>query len=166
MRTGIALGSNLGDRLKNLREAAAYLQSLCLPDGEFLISHAYETTPVDCPPDSPVFLNAAAEIEFEGDIFYLLANLQAYEQSKGRPTLHAKNAPRSIDLDILYSDNMTLTTPALNLPHPELLKRSFVLTPLAEICPARLLPDHSKTIEEYQSELPVNIEVNKKYNIL
>ncbi|MEO6052579.1 MAG: 2-amino-4-hydroxy-6-hydroxymethyldihydropteridine diphosphokinase [Chthoniobacterales bacterium] len=166
MRTGIALGSNLGDRLKNLQEATSYLASLSLPGQPFLVSHAIETNPVDCPPDSPVFLNAAVEIEFKGDIFDLLRKLQAYEQSRGRPSLHAKNAPRTIDLDILYCDNMTLKDPVLILPHPQLATRSFVLIPLAEISPQKIIPGQSKSILELKGKISNNLDKYISYNII
>ncbi|MEO6845787.1 MAG: 2-amino-4-hydroxy-6-hydroxymethyldihydropteridine diphosphokinase [Chthoniobacterales bacterium] len=164
MRTGIALGSNLGDRLKNLQAASDYLRSLSR--GPFLISHAYETEPVDCPPGSGAFLNAAAEIEFHGDIFDLLSDLQEYEQRKGRPSEREKNAPRPIDLDILYCDDMTLSSPALNIPHPAITDRAFVLAPLAEICPKKRLPNHSKTFEKLYKEMNVKFNDNEIYKLL
>jgi len=164
MRTGIALGSNLGDRLKNLQEAAGRLKTLS--SGPFLVSQAYETVPVNCPPDSPLFLNAAAEIEFEGDILDLLTQLQEFEQENGRPANRPKNAPRSIDLDILYCDNKTLSSARLVLPHPEMANRLFVLKPLLEICPNRVLPHQSLSIRELAEKLDSENNTFKTYNLL
>lgn len=151
MRVGIALGSNLGDRAAHLRAAIDAIRSFALPP--VCVSRFYETSPVDCPPESPLFLNAAIEIGSDEPIEDLLHKLQAIEQSQARPALHERNAPRTIDLDILYADDLTLESPALTLPHPRLMSRLFVLRPLCDIAPDRRIPGHARTFREQAAEL-------------
>jgi 2-amino-4-hydroxy-6-hydroxymethyldihydropteridine diphosphokinase len=111
MRVGIALGSNLDDRLANLRAARRHLFALHEDRGPFLCSRIYETEPVDCPPGSAPFLNAAIELACTLPPLDLLKKLQAIEQILGRPSNHTHHAPRTIDLDILYYDNLSFTQP-------------------------------------------------------
>ena len=148
MRVGIALGSNLADRLENLRAARRYLFDLHEDCGPFLCSRIYETEPVDCPAGSPSFFNAAIELACTIPPLDLLEKLQRLEQILGRPANHAHHAPRTIDLDILYYDNLAFTLPELTLPHPRIAERGFVLTPLADIAPDRILPGQLKKISE------------------
>jgi len=148
MRVGIALGSNLADRLENLRAARRYLFDLHEDRGPFLCSRIYETEPVDCPAGSPSFFNAAIELACTIPPLDLLEKLQRLEQILGRPANHAHHAPRTIDLDILYYDNLAFTLPELTLPHPRIAERGFVLTPLADIAPDRILPGQLKKISE------------------
>jgi len=143
MRVGIALGSNLGDRVAHLRSAAAAVRALGIPP--ILTSRVYETAPVDCPPDSPAFLNAAMEIGYSGDLRDLIRDLQAVELAHQRPTDHGRNTPRTVDLDILYADELILETPELTLPHPRLMERMFVLRPLCDFAPTRQLPGETET---------------------
>lgn len=154
MRVGIALGSNLHERLPLLQAARSHLYSLHEDRGPFLCSRIYETEPVDCPPGSPFFLNAVIEIACTLPPLDLLAGLQRIEQALGRPREHAFHAPRTIDLDILYYDNLHFTLPELTLPHPRISERAFVLCPLADICPDRILPGWKKSIAARLSELP------------
>jgi 2-amino-4-hydroxy-6-hydroxymethyldihydropteridine diphosphokinase len=146
MRVGIALGSNLDDRLANLRAARRHLFALHEDRGPFLCSRIYETEPVDCPPGSAPFLNAAIELACTLPPLDLLKKLQAIEQILGRPLNHAHHAPRTIDLDILYYDNLAFTLPELTLPHPRITERAFVLHPLADIAPTRILPGQTQPI--------------------
>lgn len=148
MRVGIALGSNLHERLHLLQSARLHLQVLHEDRGPFLCSRIFETEPVDCPPGSPLFLNAAIEIACTLPPFDLLAALQRIEQTLGRPKDHAFHAPRTIDLDILYYDNLHFTLSELTLPHSRISERPFVLCPLADICPERILPGWKKSIAE------------------
>ena len=154
MRVGIALGSNLDDRLENLRAARRHLFALHEDRGPFLCSRIYETDPVDCPPDSPVFLNAAIELASTLPPLDLLKKLQAIEHLLGRPSNHAHHAPRTIDLDILYYDNLAFTLPELTLPHPRITERAFVLQPLADIAPTRILPGQIQTIATLLNKIP------------
>ena len=148
MRTGIALGSNLGDRHSHLDGAVASLKSLH-EQGLFLTSYYYETEPQDCPPDSPHFLNAVIELDTSLHPLRLLKKLQALEVLAGREKDHPFHAPRSLDLDILYFGEFFLNTPELELPHPRINERLFVLQPLAEIRPDLRLPGYSLTCLEY-----------------
>jgi 2-amino-4-hydroxy-6-hydroxymethyldihydropteridine diphosphokinase len=151
MRVGIALGSNLGDRVAYLRAAAAAIRRLAEPP--VLVSRVYETAPVDCPPGSPSFLNAAMEIGYSGSLADLLAQLQAIEQANARPAAHDRNSPRTVDLDILYADNEVVNEPNLILPHPRITERLFVLQPLSDIVPNRQLPGSTTTIAERAKKL-------------
>lgn len=150
MRVGIALGSNLGDRAARLRAALEAIRAFA--DPPILVSRVYETAPVDCPPGSPAFLNAAIEIGFSGEIHDLLRRLQAIEQAQDRPAIHGRNTPRTVDLDILYADDLTLDTPALTVPHPRLMDRAFVLRPLCDIAPGRRLLGQTNTFSEQNAK--------------
>src|SRR5690348_5443923 len=104
MRVGIALGSNLGDRLVNLRAARQAIIDL-VGNQSLLASSVYETEPVDCEPDAGKFLNAVLEIEYDGDPTELLEELIRLEESLGRQRHHAQNISRKIDIDLLYADD-------------------------------------------------------------
>lgn len=145
-RCGIALGSNLGDRLANLRAARSAILRTPGVHPPFLSSRIYETEPVDTAPGSDSFLNAVLEIGCTLPPLDLLAALQAIERTMGRPSKHPRNAPRSIDLDILYHGDLVLSEGDLEIPHPRLHVRRFVLTPLADIRPALVLPGQTQTV--------------------
>jgi len=138
-RVGISLGSNLGDRLANLRAAVAGLSNV-RNSGHLLVSSIYETDPVDCPPGSGTFFNAVIEIETGLSPLELLSRTQAIESELGRPSEREVNAPRTADLDLLYYDDITISAGDLILPHPRMFGRAFVLKPLAEIRPD-LIPE-------------------------
>lgn len=138
-RIGISLGSNLGDRLAHLREAVARLGPV-REGGHLLRSPVYETDPVDCPPGSGAFCNAVVEIESSLAPLELLAFTQSIERDLGRPAVRDRNAPRTIDLDLLYYDQLVLDEPGLVLPHPRMLQRAFVALPLAAIRPDLVSP--------------------------
>jgi 2-amino-4-hydroxy-6-hydroxymethyldihydropteridine diphosphokinase len=153
MRIGIALGSNLGDRLANLtagREAVLRLPGVSAPE---LHSRVYETEPVGTGPDAGPFLNAVIEVRFAGDPLALLAGLRSVELALGRPARRPRNAPRTLDLDILYAGDLVLRDDTLILPHPRLHLRRFVLAPLGDIRPELLLPGHTQTIAELLGRL-------------
>jgi len=148
MRAGIALGSNLGDRLGHLREARRRLLDLHDGSGPFLCSKIYETPPVDCPDGSPPFLNAAIELSTQAPPLELLADLQLIEIESGRPPDHQFHGPRTLDLDFLYYGELQLSHVSLTLPHPMISGRIFVLKPLADICPERLIPHVNHSVRE------------------
>lgn len=133
-RVGISLGSNLGDRLSHLRTAVAKLAPF-RSSGHLLLSPVFETEPVDCPEGSGAFLNAVVEIETELPPLELLSATQGIERKMGRPEVRTVNAPRTIDLDLLYYDDLTWEAPGLLLPHPRIFQRAFVLKPLMAIRP-------------------------------
>jgi 2-amino-4-hydroxy-6-hydroxymethyldihydropteridine diphosphokinase len=149
MRIGIALGSNLDDRLALLRSARKRIQSFHEDSGPFLCSRIYETAPADCPPGSPFFLNAALEMSSSLPPLDLLSELQRIEHDFGRPHDHGFHTPRTIDLDILYCDNLAFRLADLELPHPRIFERPFVLFPLIDICPDRILPRKSISIRQH-----------------
>ncbi len=161
MKTAIALGSNLGGRLANLttgREAILRLAGVSSP---VLHSRVYETEPVGTGPDARPFLNAVMEVEFTGDPLALLAALRAIESALGRPTRHPRNAPRTLDLDILYLGDLVRHAAPLILPHPRLHLRRFVLAPLHDIRPDLILPGQTHTIAEVLARLddPATVSV-------
>jgi len=148
MRAGIALGSNLGDRSFILNQAIGQLKAMH-ESGDFMVSGFHETEPVDCAPGTPLFLNAVAEIGTSLEPLELLHWLQSVEVSSGRPQEHARNASRTLDLDLLYCDEISFNHPELQLPHPRMMRRSFVMVPLAEIRPHLRLPGWDKSCLEY-----------------
>jgi len=134
-RAFIGLGSNLGDREETLRKAISRLQET--PGLRVLrISSLRETDPEGFS-DQPRFLNGVAELETDLDPRSLLQILLSIEQTLGRvrPPHLPPGGPRTIDLDLLLYDRLTLNEPDLILPHPRMLQREFVLTPLAELAP-------------------------------
>lgn len=145
-RAGIALGSNLGDRLANLQAARDRLREIATPGEPFLLAPVYQTEPLLCPPGSPYFHNSVVELAFAGDAFELLELTQAIEKMLGRAASPERNAPRIIDVDLLYFGDHIIDTEALVLPHPRLRERRFVLQPLAEIRPGLVLPGQAETI--------------------
>ena len=155
MRAGIALGSNLGDRKSSLNQAIGHLRELH-EGGDFLVSGFHETEPLDCPPGSPAFLNAVAELETSLGPLELLRHLQDLEIRSGRPEHRPRNAPRALDLDLLYCDGMSLHHPDLELPHPRMTERAFVLAPLAEIRPDLRLPGWSMSCLDYLLDIHKN----------
>src|SRR2546423_11482511 len=130
MRTGVALGSNLGDRLANLRAARRAIVNLSAIRPPILDSSIYETEPVECESGATRFLNAAVEFDYDGDPTELLGQLARIEEWLGRERDHARNISRKIDIDLLYVGDLTVENERLQLPHPRLHLRQFVLQPL------------------------------------
>jgi 2-amino-4-hydroxy-6-hydroxymethyldihydropteridine diphosphokinase len=141
---GVALGANLGNRRKYLDDAVDFLQSISPLQA---LSSYYVSQPVDCPPGSDYFYNAVAQIRYEGNLLELLDYFQRYEIIQGRALQPERklNAPRPIDLDILYADGTLMAESRLTLPHPRLTERLFVLEPLAEIASDWALPGTTLT---------------------
>ncbi len=145
MRVGIALGSNLGDRIGHLRTAVKEIRAFA--GDPIRLSDVYETEPVDCPAGSPGFLNAVIEIDYTEEPLTLLAKLQEVEHAHGRPKVRARNAPRALDLDLLYMEDRSFHHLELELPHPRLAERAFVLLPLRDVAPDLILPGTHDTVE-------------------
>lgn len=152
-RVGIALGSNLGDRLANIEAARARLREIATPGESFLEAEIYQTDPLLCPPGSPQFYNSVVEIGFDGEPFSLLEITKAIEIELGRTSATERNAPRIIDVDLLYFGDQVIDTEALVLPHPRIGERRFVLEPLADIRPDFLLPGETRKVWEMLVEL-------------
>ena len=153
MRTAVTLGSNLGDRLENLRAARSAILRLSDVKPPIVFSALYETEPVDCEPGAEKFFNAVVEFDYEGDPTRLLDELIRAEEALGRRRDHPKNVSRTIDIDLLYCGDRKIEDERLQLPHPRLHLRKFVLQPLAEIRPVLVLPRQAKTVRQLLEEL-------------
>lgn len=149
----IALGSNLGDSIANVRGAMDALQELSA--APLLRSSLWQSTPVDCPPGSPLFINAVVGLApAPGEApETLLRRLQGLEQSFGRQPKKVLNESRPLDLDLIAWGNETRNTPTLILPHPRAQQRRFVLAPLAEIAPQFIFPGQTKSVATLLAEL-------------
>src|SRR5258708_33591050 len=152
MRTGVALGSNLGDRLGNLRAARKAILDLSNVKPPILSAAIYETEPVGCEPGAEKFLNAVVELEYKGDPERLLEQLIRIEEALGRKRDHSKNISRAIDIDLLYCGDCSIEDERLQLPHPRLHLRKLVLQPLTDVTADLVLPNQRKTISELLAE--------------
>jgi 2-amino-4-hydroxy-6-hydroxymethyldihydropteridine diphosphokinase len=173
VRTGVALGSNVGDRLANLRAARKAIVDLIRHGTDaprragiappILASAVYETEPVDCELGAGKFLNAVLEFEYDGDAIDLLEKLKQIEAAMGRPANHARNTSRNIDIDLLYFGDTKIDPPPpgsgaadnerLQLPHPRMHLRRFVLQPLADIRPDLILPGQAKSVRDLLAQV-------------
>ena len=159
-RVGIALGSNLGDRLENLRAARDLLADIAVPGEPVLQASIYETAPVGCPVGSPDFYNTVIEVSYDGTADDLLDQTQAFQRQLGRPEVAERNAPRVIDIDLLYFGDERVVSDRLELPHPRLTVRRFVLQPLADIRPELVLTGDTRSIQEHLSTV-MDQEIHK-----
>lgn len=155
-RVGLALGSNMGDRLGTLERVCDRLSESF---GELRLSQVYETEPVDCPEDSPWYLNACVELVTDRSPQEVLSLCQQIERDLGRERHGVYGEPRTCDVDFLYYDELALHTPELTLPHPRLMQREFVLRPLCDIDPLLVLPGQTRTVRECLSQIPPGPEV-------
>jgi len=166
-RAGIALGSNLGNRLENLRNAREHVRSITGVHPPLFQSAIYETAAVNCEPGAGDFYNATIEIGFEGLAESLFRALQQIEEALGRmPESRTRSGnrlsiSRPIDLDLLYFGEERIDLPQLQLPHPRMIMRRFVLQPLADINPDLQLPDHPATVRELLAGLPPDNSVKR-----
>jgi len=137
-RAYVALGANLGDRERTLREA---VDALAAEEGieVVAVSTLRETEPVGVG-EQPRFLNGAAELETTVTARELLDRLLAVEQRFGRVRSPGEHGPRTLDLDLLLYGDEVIDEPGLAVPHPRLHERSFVLEPLAELAPGLVVP--------------------------
>jgi 2-amino-4-hydroxy-6-hydroxymethyldihydropteridine diphosphokinase len=149
----IALGSNLGDPVASLQLAFTELQSFS--HEPIHKSSLWSSTPVDCPPDSPDFINAAVALTpLDGETpESFLKKLQALEVQFGRQPKVVMNEPRPMDLDLIAFGDEQRQGAQLTLPHPRFQERRFVLEPLAEIAPVAILPGQSVTVAELLARL-------------
>ena len=150
----VALGSNVGNSREIILAAMTDLQNFSA--APILKSSLWETTPVDCPPGSPKFLNAVVGfIPQPGETpESLLKKLQDLEKSFGRTPKKVLNEARPLDLDLIAFGNEIRNSPELILPHPRAHLRRFVLQPLSEIAPDLILPGQTKTVTQLLAELP------------
>jgi 2-amino-4-hydroxy-6-hydroxymethyldihydropteridine diphosphokinase len=142
----VALGSNLGVSTHLFAEAILKLRAFA--DGELIESSWWQTSPVDCPPGSPDFLNAivAFRPRQASTSESLLIELQSLEKEFGRRPKKIMNEPRPLDLDIISFRNEIRNDACLTLPHPRAHQRRFVLQPLAEIAPDLVLPGFERPV--------------------
>ena len=139
----VGLGANLGDTQATLHTTLDALGTL---PGTTLVARSsfYATAPLDA--DGPDYLNAVAALETALDAPALLAALQAIEAAHGRARSY-RNAPRTLDLDLLLFGDEIIDLPNLTVPHPRMHERAFVLAPLAEIAPNIVIPRHGRAAD-------------------
>jgi 2-amino-4-hydroxy-6-hydroxymethyldihydropteridine diphosphokinase len=147
----IGVGSNLGEKVDNCRQAIAAIAVLkgCLLDG---VSPLYETEPVGVQ-DQSFFVNAVALVKTDLEPVELLERLRAIETSLGRKPGGKKFGPRVLDLDILFFDNVILRSDRIEIPHPRLHERRFVLEPLCDLAAELVHPVLGKTVRFLLADL-------------
>ena len=149
MQAGISLGSNLGDRLGTIRQAALLLKGNNI--SIIASSDVFETEPWGVR-DQPNFLNACLLIETEVSPRDLLLKIQSIETELGR-VAHFHWGPREIDIDIIFMDRLEVNENGLTIPHPEMHKRAFVLVPLNQVAPEWIHPLLDKNVREMEMEI-------------
>jgi 2-amino-4-hydroxy-6-hydroxymethyldihydropteridine diphosphokinase len=149
----IGLGSNRGDSRRIVLDAMAMLAEFSA--GPVSRSSLWRTSPVDCPPGSADFVNAAAAFAAGPGVTpeSLLSDLKSLEREFGRGVVAQRNSPRELDLDLLLFDGETRSTSEFTLPHPRAVDRRFVLVPAAEVLPEELWPGTGRSIRELLAEL-------------
>jgi len=150
----VALGSNVGDSRNLVLEAMDRLQELSA--AALLRSALWQTTPVDCPPGSAIFVNAVVGLTPlpSETPESLLSKLQGIERQFGRRPKKVLNEPRPLDLDLIAFGREQRRGETLNLPHPRAHQRRFVLQPLTEIVPSLVLPGQHETVQQLLAHLP------------
>lgn len=154
----ISLGSNMGDSENILRRATARLAELSLQP--LLKSALWQTTPVNCPPGSPPFVNAVVGLfpQSGESPESLLERMQQIEKDFGRKPKVMINEPRRLDLDLICFGHEVRASSQLVLPHPRACERRFVLEPLAEVAPNLILPGQVQSV----AQLLVNLKTPER----
>jgi 2-amino-4-hydroxy-6-hydroxymethyldihydropteridine diphosphokinase len=151
MRAYVGVGTNLGDRWASLALAAREIRAsrrAAIPRA----SRVYDSAPLG--PPQPRYLNAVLEIETGLAPAALLALLLAVERAAGRIRGPVRWAARRLDLDLLLHGDLVIRRPGLAVPHPGIAGRRFVLAPLAELCPERVVPGTGRTVAELFAQAP------------
>ena len=154
MEVGFSLGSNHGDLVANMRDAKRRI--LDSPNVVFVAqSPLYETEPVGVAPEHAhlKFMNAVLVVDSAQSPEALLGRLHQFESDMGRRRVGDRNAPRPIDVDILYAGAEYIDSGGLIVPHPRWAQRRFVVQPLADVRPDLVLPGAGKTVKEILAEL-------------
>ena len=155
MEIGLSLGSNLGDRLENLKQSRKSI--FAVPGLSVVASSAvYETDPVDVSPEyaGMPFLNAVLVISTDVDTETLLDCFISIEKKMGRRRGNDRNSPRPIDIDIIYAGAIPVKTAKTEIPHPRWAQRRFVVQLLCDLRPDLRLPGESRTVREVLLALP------------
>ena len=155
MEIGLCLGTNLGDRMDNLRAAADALASI---DGIEIVerSPVYETEPVDVSPQyrDQAFLNAVLIVDTSLDAREVARHVHRIEAEMGRERSEDRNAPRIIDIDVIYAGGLQLESEELTVPHREWAGRRFVVQPLADVRPDLVMPGLTRSVRDVLLSLP------------
>ena len=155
MDIGLSLGSDLGDRGKNIAAAKTYISAIT---GVEIVAESslYETEPVNMAIEFAQmnFLNAVIIINSDIEPLDLREQFQKIENKLGREQAKGPNKPRPIDIDIIYAGVMQIATPHLTIPHPRWRSRRFVVEPLAELRPELIIPGETLTISDILLSLP------------
>ena len=154
MEVGLSLGSNTGDRLAHLKNAKAIIldsPGIVLADQ----SPVYETEPVDVPPEFQAlnFLNAILIVRTLIPLSQLMRTFQFMEQKIGRVPNTIINAPRPMDIDIIYADGLQVQEQHIVIPHPHWARRRFVLQPLCDVRPDLVIPGQTGTVADVLAAL-------------
>lgn len=153
----ILTGGNIGDRLQSLHQAAENIEKFC---GKIIARSSVYETAAWGNHDQADFLNQVIEIETHISASSLLRKLLAIETNMGRQRTE-KNAPRIIDLDILFYNNFIINLPHLQVPHPKIPERRFVLEPLNEIAPDFMHPVLNQTVHQLLTACLDTLDVKK-----
>lgn len=145
-KVALSAGGNIGDVEKNTKSAVCELCGKGL--SEPVISSFYKTEPVACPEGTSYFINSAFKGFWSGSLDELFDKCKSLEIKYGRPAVHEPNVSRTLDLDIVFFDDLVLKSEKLTIPHSEAHRRLFVLEPLSEIMPEKLFPDTHITVRE------------------
>ena len=155
MEIGLGLGSNLDHRFDYLREATTRIAALT---GTHILAKApiYETEPIDVKPEYATleYLNTVIIVESTMELSAFSDAVHKIEDDMGRVRNEDRNAPRPIDIDILYAGTIQRADGILDLPHPRWTQRRFVLQPLADVRPFLKLPGEPRTISDVLKSLP------------
>jgi 2-amino-4-hydroxy-6-hydroxymethyldihydropteridine diphosphokinase len=152
----LSLGTNLGDRSKNLQTALEEIREIGTISKK---SSIYQTEPEGFK-DQDQFLNQVLRLETELEAIELIVKLQEIEHRMGK-NIEFKDGPRLIDIDIIFFNDQIIDHPNLKIPHPRATERNFILTPMKEIAPKYQNPHNQKSIEELLNKLtnPKKVEI-------